>query len=428
MLLKLIPNRLKVWLIKHLYADIADKGRLGDTQLAHINEYEAGLLKSVGGSGTINPATGLVEYGGGKGGGGGAPTKTTSTSSNLPEYAKPFYEELLKRSGKETYETDASGNVIGVKTPDPYTGDRVADFTSDQIAAQGEVRGLGPRGEFTEAITDTETLTNLGADTAATGIARGLAFTPSDLDRLSVSDPRKFDSAAATEYMSPYQANVTDILKKQARTDAEIAKSGRGMGAIGRGTFGGGRQALMEGQANADLMSTLNKIEAQGLQDAFTNAQEQFQRDRAAGMSAEEANLKADMDRRARTQQGEQFGAGLQKDLGLAGIASGLRGAGQMGDLATADQQANLARIQAQSASGAEQQLADQEKLNIAYQQFMEDQDAEKRALEFQSNILRGNASALGSTVTNYAPAPNMASQITGMGLAGLGLYNKLTG
>ena len=33
MLLKLIPNKLKVWLIKHLYADIADKGRMGDTRL-----------------------------------------------------------------------------------------------------------------------------------------------------------------------------------------------------------------------------------------------------------------------------------------------------------------------------------------------------------------------------------------------------------
>jgi hypothetical protein len=72
MWLNLIPTKLKVWLIKHLYADIAAQGRMGDTRLAHINDYEAGLLKSVGGSGTINPATGLIEYGGGKGGGGGS--------------------------------------------------------------------------------------------------------------------------------------------------------------------------------------------------------------------------------------------------------------------------------------------------------------------------------------------------------------------
>ena len=101
--------------------------------------------------------------------------------------------------------------------------------------------------------------------------------------------------------MSPYQANVTELLKREARADAEMAKAKRGMGAIGRGTFGGGRQALVEGQANADTAALLNKIEAQGLQDAYKNAQEQFQRDRAAGMSAEEATLKANMDRRART-------------------------------------------------------------------------------------------------------------------------------
>ncbi len=40
-------------------------------------------------------------YGGGsKGGGGGGNTTQTSYSTNLPEYAKPFYEELLKQTGK----------------------------------------------------------------------------------------------------------------------------------------------------------------------------------------------------------------------------------------------------------------------------------------------------------------------------------------
>ena len=44
MLLKLIPKKIKVWLLKRLYKDIAAEGRMGDTQLAHINDYEAGLL------------------------------------------------------------------------------------------------------------------------------------------------------------------------------------------------------------------------------------------------------------------------------------------------------------------------------------------------------------------------------------------------
>ena len=42
---------------------IAAAGRRGDTQLAHINPFEARVLQSYGGSGTINPTTGLPEFG-----------------------------------------------------------------------------------------------------------------------------------------------------------------------------------------------------------------------------------------------------------------------------------------------------------------------------------------------------------------------------
>jgi hypothetical protein len=41
---------------------LASLGRGGDTMLAHINPQEAALLKASGGSGTINPNTGLPEY------------------------------------------------------------------------------------------------------------------------------------------------------------------------------------------------------------------------------------------------------------------------------------------------------------------------------------------------------------------------------
>jgi hypothetical protein len=41
-------------------------GRGGDTQLAHINDREAEMLKRMGGAGTINPNTGLREYKSGK--------------------------------------------------------------------------------------------------------------------------------------------------------------------------------------------------------------------------------------------------------------------------------------------------------------------------------------------------------------------------
>ena len=45
---------------------VASAGRGGDTQLAHINDRKAEMLKRMGGSGTINPNTGLREYKSGK--------------------------------------------------------------------------------------------------------------------------------------------------------------------------------------------------------------------------------------------------------------------------------------------------------------------------------------------------------------------------
>jgi len=182
----------------------------------------------------------------------------------------------------------------------------------------------------------------------------------------------------------------------------------------------------MEGQANRDLQTQLAKIGYQGDKDAYENAQQQFERDRAAGMSAEEKTLQADMERRKLTQQGDQFGATLDKDLGLAGLDLGQRGAQQTSNIAIAEQKSNLELLQAQAASGAEQQALQQEIDNLAYQEFMEGQDYQKKQLEYQSNILRGTAGALGSTQTQYTPAPSLASQITGMGVAGLGLYNAL--
>jgi hypothetical protein len=48
--------------LKSIAQEMQQMGRGGDTMLAHINPQEAALLKRLGGSATINPATGLPEY------------------------------------------------------------------------------------------------------------------------------------------------------------------------------------------------------------------------------------------------------------------------------------------------------------------------------------------------------------------------------
>jgi len=98
----------------------------------------------------VDKLIGYFTFNIGGGGGGGQPSNTTQTSyqSTLPEYAKPYYEELLKQGGKQVYATDASGNVTGVKPYVPYTGERVAGFTPEQLKVQSEVAGMATPGEF----------------------------------------------------------------------------------------------------------------------------------------------------------------------------------------------------------------------------------------------------------------------------------------
>lgn len=428
MLLKLIPKKIKVWLLKRLYKDIAAEGRMGDTQLAHINDYEAGLLKSVGGSGTINPATGLVEYGGGKGGGSPAPTtqESVSYSSNLPEYAEPYYKEQMKQVAKEVYTTDSSGNVTGVKPTAVYKGPRVAGFLSDQTAAQDQTRALTAPTQIAQGTT---ALTGGlgGATSAMGGIGTALGYTPETITDETITTERFTDPGVAANYMNPYQQQVVDVQTAEARRQADIAKAARGLGSIGRGTFGGGRQALMEGEADRALATQLGAIQATGSQQAYEQGQKAFTQDLARDFDMQKANQGADLQAQQLNQVGNQFTADLNKQLGLGGLQAQSTIGGQLGQLGALDQQTDLQRIQALAASGAEQQAMDQEYLNANKQRFLEEENARKAALEYQSNILRGTAGALGSTNTQYAPAPSMASQIGGLGLAGLGLYNKLS-
>ena len=365
------------------------------------------------------------------GGGGGGPSTTTGTtySSNLPEYAKPYYEELLKQTGKQVYTTDSEGVATGVKGFTPYGGDRLAGFTDQQKTLQGQVAALSPTMTgFTTGTANVGTGTDLGLNTAATGIGRALGYDASAIDDLAMADRAEFDATAATKYMDPYQANVTDVLKEDARRDAAIAKSGRGLGAINRGTFGGGRQALMEGQAERDLQTTLAKIGYQGEQDAFKFAADQFERDQGRTLTTDQANLQADMEARRLAQSGEQFEVGMDRDLGLAGLEAGMQGGKTQAVLAGEQRMTELKTLLAQATDAEEVQKLNQEIASLDYQQFKEADNYEKNQLQYMSDILRGNAGALGSTNVQYAAAPSLASQIGG-GVAGIaGLYGAMSG
>jgi hypothetical protein len=347
--------------------------------------------------------------GGGSSGGGGNQT-STSYSTNLPEYAKPYYEELLKQTGKQVYTTDPSGAVTGVKSYTPYEGERVAGFTPGQETIQRETMGLGLPSQFGQSRTGLTTGQAMGFGTGAAGLSQAFGYSPTAISGGTFGAPE------AAAYMSPYASNVTDIAVREARKQADLAKSAGALGAIGRGTFGGARQALLQAEQERGAGQNIANIRAQGQQEAYLNAQKQFEADQARRMQASQLG-----------QQAQQFQAGLGKDIGLAGMMAGIDTSGKLGALGTAEQTANLERLKAQAATEGEKQALQQQINDMKYQQFQEQKDFQRNQLEYLSNILRGNAGALGSTQVQYTPQPSTASQIASLGLSGLALSKALS-
>ena len=341
-------------------------------------KYGGGVLKHPGhnGKGDSSPAP--------------APTNQTVTQTNLPEYARPYFENLLNRTEAQSYQ--------GYQ---PYGGQRIAGFTPEQQGIQSQFSNMQQPGQFNQATQGLNATGGLGMGAAMTGYGKAMSYDPASAGT--------FGSAQASQYMNPFQQNVTNIALREAMQKGQLDKNAGALGSIGRGTFGGARQALMQSEQQRGLNQQLSDIQAQGSSNAYQNAQSQFNADQA------------------RQQQAAQYAAGLGQQMFGTGLAGAQQSATGLGALGTQQQAADLQRLNAQQASAAQQQALSQTQMDTAYQDFLRQRDYPQEQLGFYSNVLRGLPVQLASTQQSYQAPPNMASQIAGAGLGALSL-GKLLG
>ena len=325
----------------------------------------------------------------GKGGSAPAPSSQTVTQTNLPEYARPYFENLLNRTQAQSYQ--------GYQ---PYGGARVAGFTPEQQGVQQEIAGMQTPGQFGQATSGMQATGGLGMGAAATGLGQALSYNP--------FTAQSFGNRQASAYMNPYQQNVTNIALREAQQKGALDKNALMTGAIGRGTFGGARNTLLQAEQNRGLNQQLSDIQAQGSQQGYLNAQQQFNADQA------------------RQQQAQQYAAGLGQQLFGTGLQGAQQAATGLGALGAQQQQSDLARLQTQGQTAAQQQALQQTQLDTAYQDFLRQRDYPQEQLGFYSNILRGLPVQLASTQQTYQAPPSIGSQIGGLGLGALGLSKAL--
>jgi hypothetical protein len=230
--LKNITLKEKIELFKTLYKDISGKGIKGDSELAHINEFEARLLKMYGGAGTINEETGLRQYfgGGGSGGGGAAPDTTTQFVREAPGIEERKIELMdIARSAAE--------KPLYANVPDV----RVAGLSGL------EQQGIGQAG-----------MTGVGQPTTQAGIGSVLQ---------AQAGPN------ISQFYNPYQSYVLDEINRQAQM-AQNQLSGQ---AIQAGAFGGGREGVQRAEQERARLGAVGQAQQQGFQTALGAAQNQQQ-------------------------------------------------------------------------------------------------------------------------------------------------------
>jgi len=245
----------KIELYNCLYADLSGEGIGGDTELAHVNTEEMQVLRDMGGSGTVNPNTGLIQFMGGSPGGGGsapAPSQSTIQKETIPDELKPFVTDVLEKSKALQERREEEGYV-------PFEGPRIASFSPEQEQAFAGVQNL--QGASQPYFRTAEALTASSA----------LAPT----------------SASVGQFMNPFIQNVIDIQKREAERTGDVERQRIVQQAVGAGAFGGSRQGILEAEANRNLQQRLGDIQARGQAAAFEDAQnrlaQQRNRERSAG-------------------------------------------------------------------------------------------------------------------------------------------------
>jgi hypothetical protein len=353
-----------------------------------------------------------------KGGGSSGPTETTVTQTDLPEYVQPYFERLLQRS-----EADS------IQGYQPYGGQRLAYFSPDELTSQAMTRGYATSGT-PQAYRDAQARFGSVAPTTS-GYTAGQTKSTYDPREVGptyqagtyspsyqagpfdarydpnlresqyiagqagpIYDPLAYEQNLS-RFMSPYQQNVIDVEKREARRQSDIMGKGIGDQATGQGGLGGYREGIVQAERERNLAQQMGDIQTRGSQAAFESAQAQLERERAAQLGAAQFGL---------TRFGAQEGAyQTQEQLSQASFNAGEQARQQAASMGLTAQQQEEAARQAQEKFA---QTGFQ-----AQQQALQQQGAQSLQAYQAGESARQQAARLGLTAAQQNEAARQAQE-----------------
>ena len=439
---------------------LANMGRMGDTELAHVTPEEKKLLKAMGGSGTMNPRTGMPEY---------FSIPTPKISIPAPKISIPTPKIPTPKISIPTAE-------ISIPTPNlgPFNIPSVVDI-KNQLGLGGNTNntiqtGLdtvtGNVGDVAQAGAENEIEQNIaGGGTISTSdqmkaLLFNLAnrgFLQDDYSKVTGTrfagfDPKQMQAFGAINQFVDKDGNVITPSQFTDAASAAGAIAGTGGTTGFRSTYnpatstsqfrtaGQDRQAFqreLDARMNPFTQGVINQLQRdiseqqqmalgrnreqaraagafggsrQGVAEALTSGRYGDAFARTAGqLRADQFNRAmagADSDRAraeqfrqgafGQTEQAKQFADAARQRA----AATRLSAASDLRATGQAIDDATATRINALSAAGKQRQALDQALKDFEYQQFLEERD-------FDKNKLLTAAGLLGSAPGDFRPPPD---------------------
>jgi hypothetical protein len=299
------------------------------------------------------------------------PVQTQNINYGFAPEAAPYAQDVL---GQAQALTDFNANPY-----QQYQGDTIAQFTPLQNLAFGNAATMSSAPQLQDA-------------SALAGMA-GLGA----LNQQYTFQPSNFTQANYSQMANPY----LDVMNAATNRNAQIQQAGLNAQATTAGAFGGGRQAIMGAQNNAELQRNLGKNQF----DAYNQAQQQYN-------TQNQQNA-----------QQQQFGAGL----GLQGLQTALTGANALSNIGQTQYGQNMGINQLQAQYGGAQQQQVQNGLNQQQQQFLNYQNYPYQQLNFMQNMIRG-LPMTNQTASVYQSPGSMLGQVAGLGIGAAAALNKKDG
>ena len=326
------------------------------------------------------------------------PTSSTVTQTTIPEYAKPFFMDMM-----------AKGQALTNSPYQGYQGDRLTGFSDQTKDAYKGISGLVGQ--------------DFGLNKAQNWTEQANQYDPYNFKSSNVAPNAQLGEGfnkSVNKFMNPYIDNVLDVQKDSAIQDYDRLRSDRNASYVKAGAYGGSRSAVADYLAEEGLSDRLAQIDAEGLNSAYQQASnqaltsQQFNID--TGLRADLAN----QDTSLRTQQLQDMSNQFNSNMGL-------QSAQLMGDLGKLQYGQQLDANKNLLAIGQDKQNMAQNKLDLRYDNFLNQRDYPRLNLQFMAGLLRGVPVNTNSSVQNSQYQSPMSS-LLGTGITGYALSQLLGG